>query len=78
MHQFYKCQYGFRAKQVIMNLVGKIIHEMNKGQLTISLFLDLLKAFDKLNHNVLVKKIERYGIRGVAKDWLVITYHIGK
>ena len=54
-----------------MNLVGKIIHGMNKGQLTISLFLDLSKAFDTLNHNILVKKSERYGISRVANDWLV-------
>ena len=43
MNQFYKCQYGFRekhdCKQAIMSLVGKIIHGMNKGQLTIALFL---------------------------------------
>ena len=63
MHQFYKYQYGFRAKhnceQAIMNLVGKVIHGMNKGQLKISLFLDLSKAFDTLNHNILVQKLER-------------------
>ena len=46
-----------------MNLVGKIIHGMNKGQLTIALFLDLSKAFDTLNHNILVTKLDRYGIR---------------
>ena len=39
-----------------MNQVGKIIHGMNKGQLTTALFLDFLKAFDTLNHNILVKK----------------------
>ena len=75
MNQFYKCQYGFRVKhnceQAIMNLVGKIIHGMNKGQLTIALFLDLSKAFDTLNHNILAKKFDRYGIRGVAKYWLI-------
>ena len=75
MHQFSKCQYGLRAnhncEQAIMNLVGKIIHGMNSGKLTVSLYLNLSKAFDTLNHNVLVKKLERYGIRGVAKDCLV-------
>ena len=54
-----------------MNLVGKIIHGMNKGQLTKALFLDLSKAFDTSNHNILVKKLDRYGIRGVTKYWLI-------
>ena len=52
-------------------------YRMNKGQLTISLFLNISKAFDTLNHNILVKKLERYGISGVARDWLII-YRIGK
>ena len=43
------------CEQAIMNLVGKIIHGMNKGQLTKALFLDLSKAFDTSNHNILVK-----------------------
>ena len=59
MNQFYKCQYRFREKhnceQAIMNLVCKIIHGMNKGQLIIALFLDLSKAFDTLNYNISVK-----------------------
>ena len=59
MNQYYKCQYGFSEKhnceQTIMNLVGKIIHGMNKGQLTIAAFLDLSKAFDTLNNSILVK-----------------------
>ena len=49
------------CEQAIMNLVGKIIQGMNKGQLTIALFLDLLKAFNTLNHNILVNKLDRYG-----------------
>ena len=79
---FYKCQNGFRethnCEQTIMNLVGKIVHGMNKEQLTIALFLDLSKAFDTLNHNILVKKFDRYGISGVAKYWLINFYQIGK
>ena len=34
-----------------------------------ALFLDLLKAFNTLNHEVLLKKLERYGICGICNEW---------
>ena len=69
----YNRQYRFRAKhsceQAILELIGNAIQVKDKDMHTAALFLDLSKAFDTLNHEVLLKKLERYGIRGVCNDW---------
>ena len=40
------------------------------GKFIIGVFIDLKKAFDTVDHNILVTKLDHYGIRGVAKKWL--------
>ena len=41
------------------------------GKLPISIFLDLSKAFDTLDHNILFKKLEHYGINQTPMSWLM-------
>ena len=69
--QLYKSQYGFRTnhscENAICELVGNIVKSQELKHYTIGLFLDLSEAFDTLDHNILLQKLERYGTRMVQK-----------
>ena len=71
--QIFPSQYGFRiahsCKNAISELLSTIIKGKEEGLYTISLFLDLSKAFDSLNHTMILNKLESYGIRGTALQW---------
>ena len=72
-NQLYESQYGFRSNHACEHAIGEFISEVVKnnqvGKTTAGLFLDLSKAFDTLEHTVIFKKLETYGIRGKALDW---------
>ena len=71
--QIFGSQYGFRTKHscdnAIGELLGNIIKNQELGKYTIALFLDLLKAFDTLKHEILLNKLEIYVIRGLCLNW---------
>ena len=71
--QLYNSQYGFReghsCENAISELVGEILENKENNKFTVSLFLDLSKAFDSLKHSTLLDKMEIYGIRGNAYSW---------
>ena len=65
-------QYGFRkysTYMAIINLVDQISDELDKKHFTLGIFTDLSKAFDTINHTILLDKLQIYGIRGIANDW---------
>lgn len=65
---WYKYQYGFRASlsttHAIAELVNEIQNLQQKHKLVIVIFMDIAKAFNCLNHQVLLKKLKWYGING--------------
>ena len=50
-------------------MVETIRNNLDNKRFSCGFFVDLEKAFDTVNHNILVKKLEYYGIRGVANQW---------
>jgi len=53
----------------VIDMVDKISSAMDSNQFSIGVFVDLSKAFDTLNHKILLAKLNHYGIRGIALDW---------
>ena len=54
-------------------VLDKIINALDKGDFVLGVFLDFSKAFDTVNHNILLAKLDFYGIRGIA-NLCIIDY----
>lgn len=70
----YSGQYGFRKDHstymAALKVVDDIVCNLDNRISTVALFVDLSKAFDTINHNILERKLYIYGIRGVALSWI--------
>ena len=67
---FYDNQFGFRKKHstnlAITRFFERILEHRDNNLLASSVFLDLAKAFDTVNHEILLSKLSRYGVREIS------------
>jgi hypothetical protein len=72
-HLLYEHQYGFQrgksTEQNLIHLTNYIYNALNDKKYCLGLFLDLKKAFDVCSHNILLKKLPKYGINDTALKW---------
>ena len=57
------------ANQIILQLVNQITEAFSQGKYTLGIFLDLSKAFDIVNHNILLEKLKAYEIQSENLKW---------
>lgn len=60
---------GFSTDYALIQSCDKITQTLNNKEHIIGVFMDLSKAFDTMNHNILLQKLTHYGIRGTALKW---------
>lgn len=67
-------QYGFRTNRstsmALTEVVEELTNSIDNKEYAIGVFIDLKKAFDTINHDILLHKLERYGIRGIGLSWI--------
>ena len=63
----------FRRENLLISLwyywFDKITEALDRGECFIGIFLDFSKAFDRVDHNILLMTLEKYDIKGIARQW---------
>ena len=69
----YERQYGFRAgrscENALLDAQNTLISSLHKKQISLLLLIDFSKAFDMVDHKILLHKLNHYGISGIANKW---------
>ena len=72
---FYAKQFGFRSNHstdhAILCIKDRIQKAIDNRSFSCGIFLDFSKAFDTVNHEILINELEYYGLRGLVKQWFI-------
>ena len=78
---FYDSQYGFlknhSTEYAAKELTDKVLKDIDERNISLAIFMDLSKAFDTLDHSILINKLAYYGIHGAALRWFT-SYLTGR
>ena len=70
----YSKKFGFRKKHstnhALLSIIEQIKRNLDNKIFSCGFFVDLEKAFDTVNHYILISKLDHYGISGKSKDWI--------
>ena len=74
-HILFENQFGLRKNNstsyALMEITEKIEESIDSGKFGCGIFIDLRKAFYTVNHSILFKKLEHYGVRGMLLEWFI-------
>lgn len=68
---------GRSTQTAIFQFIEKILTSLENKEIPVGIYLDLTKAYDTINHEILLKKLRLLGVHGVANKWL-LSYLTGR
>ena len=73
-NSLFEMQFGFRkgrsCEHALLAAKNTILSTLNKNEIALLLLIDFSKAFDMVDHSILLDKLQNYGIRGIAHQWI--------
>ena len=69
----YDYQFGFQENSstamALITIIDKITESLQRGDYALGMFLEFSKAFDTVDHSILLNKLHNFRLRGIALDW---------
>ena len=68
--QHFRFRLNLSTNNALLSIIENIQTDLDNGNFSAGVFIDLKKAFDIVDHDILLKKLEYYGVRELSRDLL--------